>query len=260
MTYQLWHGDCLEEMDRIESGSVDMICADLPYGTTACKWDVVIPFEPLWKQYKRVIKKRGAIALFGSQPFTSMLVMSNLEWFKYEWIWDKNTPTGFLNAKKSPLRQHESILIFSQGLPTYNPQMEIKTYKGVRDGINHTKSVKPDGIYGKKLKNKGDRSDYRYPKTILRFQGCSGWNSGFHPTQKPVALLSYLIRTYTNPGELVLDNCAGSGSTLEAAELEGRNSIGIEKDLNYYQIACNRLEQVVKRLNNQDLPLFAEVS
>jgi DNA modification methylase len=253
MTYQLWLGDCLEEMSRIEDGSIDMILADLPYGTTACKWDVIIPFEPLWKQYKRVIKKRGAVVLFGSQPFTSMLVMSNPAWFKYSLVWDKKFAGNFNNAKYQPMMTFEDVLIFGNGRITYNPQMTKRDKPIKGGGFTASQSIKQ-----KTLEPLRKVYTDKYPVAILEYPRALG--KAGHPTQKPVALLSYLIKTYTNPGELVLDNTCGSGSTLEAAELNGRNSIGIEKDAGYFEIARNRLEQVTKRLANQDLPMFAEVT
>jgi DNA modification methylase len=246
--YQLWLGDCLEEMSRIEDGSVDMILADLPYQVTNCSWDKMIPFEPLWLQYKRVIKKRGAVVLFGSQPFTSALVMSNPEWFKWDIVWRKIRVTGHLDAKRKPLREHETILLFCNGMPTYNPQM-TSGKKHIRGPFgNHKKGTST--VYGKFLDNpsRQNTSDEYYPKSTIEFLAEM---QPIHPTQKPVALLSYLILTYTNPGELVLDNCAGSGSTLEAATRTGRRSIGIEKDLNYYQIATQRLERVVAELERE---------
>lgn len=235
-------GDCLEVMPNIPDKSIDMILCDLPYGTTACKWDTIIPFDPLWAQYKRIIKDNGAIVLTASQPFTSALVMSNPDMFRYEWIWNKNTPTGFLNAKNAPLKQHESICVFSFGKHIYNPQMVLKEYKGFRSNENHSKGKLPDGIYGNNLKKSGNRSDYRYPKTIIEYQAMSGHNAGEHPTQKPVALFEYLIKTYTNEGDTVLDNCAGSGTTAIACIKTKRQYILIEKEKKYIEIANRRID------------------
>lgn len=266
MTYELWLGDCLQEMDRIKVGSVDMILADLPYGTTACGWDVVIPFEPLWKQYKRVIKKNGAVVLFGSQPFNYLLWASNPQWFRYEWTWDKSKAGNFSKARSQPLRTTENILVFCQGSTTYNPQMTIaeQENKRPRDKASSKKTSFLTGFKSNVFTaSEYHNEDYRYPVSLLRFKSteseCNNVHR-LHPTQKPVALLEYLIRTYTNPGELVLDNTMGSGSTGEACLNTGRRFIGIEKDAGYYQIGADRLERVTKRLTNQDLPLFAGVS
>jgi DNA modification methylase len=254
--YQLWLGDCLEEMSRIEDGSIDMILADLPYGTTACKWDVVIPFEPLWKQYKRVIKRSGAIVLTASQPFSSLLVASNLDWFKYEWVWDKQSKANFMQANYQPLKTHENILVFSAspctfvkgGIPMqYNPQ-KVQGYlrKSARTVYPNSWRDRTKSSYP--VQN--IESDKRFPVSILPISNAVHLGKT-HPTQKPVTLLSYLINTYTNPGELVLDNTCGSGSTLEAAMRTERRSIGIEKDLNYYQIAIQRLERVATELRGE---------
>lgn len=257
--YTLWLGDCLEEMDRIESGSVDAIICDLPYGTTACSWDVVIPFEPLWKQYKRVIKKRGAVVLFGSEPFSSLLRTSNLEWFKYDWVWDKVRPQNFFNAKLQPLKNIEEIVVFYNSQPTYNPQGTKRIDKIVRNSASK-RGLTKNGQAG----HNGGRVDEfycqeftNYPTQLLRIKA---ENFTIHPTQKPVALLSYLILTYTNEGETVLDSTCGSGSTLEAAMRTGRHSIGIEKDLGYFQVASDRLARVAAELRGElnHLPMFAE--
>jgi len=249
--YQLFNGDCLEIMPTLPAQSVDAIITDLPYGTTACAWDSVIPFEEMWECVKHVLKPNGAFVTTATQPFTSLLVCSNLAWFRHEWIWNKNTPTGFLNVKTSPMKQHEAVLVFTCGGFTYNPQMEKKTYPGFRSGERHNNSLKPVGIYGEGLKNKGDRSDYRFPKTILAFNSCSCWNSGEHPTQKPVDLYKYLVKTYTNPGDMVLDMCFGSNTTGVACIETGRNYIGIEKELKYFELGQKRIAQAQP-------PLFVE--
>ena len=233
-SYQLYHGDCLEVMPTLESESVDMILCDLPYGTTACHWDSVIPFEPLWAQYKRLIKPKGAIVLFGSQPFTSALVMSNIEWFRDALVWDKVAPTGYLDANRKHLKSHEDILIFSDGQTTYNPQKtqgQPYTHNGRSSNFNgysaaNTTKTMCDGL--------------RYPKSIVTESSSTAAYKRYHPTQKPVDLLAYLIRTYTNEGETILDNTMGSGSTIVAAIQEGRNSIGIERDAEYFAIAQQR--------------------
>ena len=233
---ELIHGDCLVEMQKIESGSVDMILCDLPYGTTACKWDTVIPFDPLWEQYKRIIKKNGSIVLFGSQPFTSALIMSNLKMFRQELIWEKDIATGFLDARRKIMKIHENIIIFSHKRTVYNPQMrEGKPYT-VKSGSTKDNSITKDENIkkgGYLTVNNGER----FPVSIKKINT----EKGYHPTQKPVALLEYLIKTYTNENELVLDNCMGSGSTGVAAKNINRSFIGIEKDYNYFNIAEKRI-------------------
>lgn len=228
-------GDCLEVMKDIPDKSVDMILCDLPYGTTACKWDSIIPFEPLWEQYERVIKDNGAIVLTAAQPFTSALVMSNLKLFKYDWVWKKPKGTGHLNAKKQPMRDKEDILVFYKRQPTYNPQM-------VKGEPYQSKSGKSqyEG-YGKDKRMGNNNNGLRYPKQVIEF-GVVERNT-VHPTQKPVALFEYLIKTYTNEGDIVLDNCVGSGTTAIAAHNTGRFFIGIEKEPKYVEIARRRVEQ-----------------
>ena len=232
---QLIHGDCLDKMKDIPDKSIDMILCDLPYGTTACKWDVVIPFEPLWAHYKRIIKDRGAIVLFGSEPFSSYLRMSNIKNYKYDWVWEKTKGSGFLNCKKRPLRHYEAISVFSCGAPVYYPQGLIKgSFNNSRPALE-----KNPTLYGKQRRH--DRSKYtNYPKDILRY---SKPHKPVHPTQKPVALLEYLIKTYTLEGETVLDNTMGSGSTGVACINTNRNFIGIEKDDKYFEIAKKRIEE-----------------
>jgi site-specific DNA-methyltransferase (adenine-specific) len=234
---QLIHGDCLEKMKDIESKSIDMILCDLPYGTTACKWDTIIPFEPLWEQYERVIKDNGAIVLTASQPFTSNLVMSNPKMFKYEWIWNKTRPTGSMLAKKRPLKEHECVLVFYKKQPTYNPQMT----KAERV-LEKERIVNKGEVTGNvRLKRKFDNGGLAYPRSIQLFANPN--HNSLHPTQKPVALLEYLIKTYTLEGETVLDNCMGSGSTGVACINTNRNFIGIEKDDKYFEIAKKRIEE-----------------
>jgi DNA modification methylase len=241
-------GDCLEKMKDIPDKSIDMILCDLPYGTTACKWDTIIPFVPLWVLYKRIIKDNGAIVLTASQPFTSALVMSNISWFKYCWIWIKNKKTGFLNAKKQPLRQMEDVAVFYIKQPTYNPQ---KTY-GHKPVSSFTKHTSDGQTMGKtKIGITGGGQTDRLPSNVLYIPVVNNDNSNgdkFHPTQKPVALLEYLIRTYTNEGDLVLDCCMGSGSTGVACVNTNRNFIGIELDENYFNIAKKRIEDYKKEL------------
>jgi site-specific DNA-methyltransferase (adenine-specific) len=228
-------GDCLIEMQKIPDKSIDMILCDLPYGTTACKWDTIIPFEPLWEQYKRIIKDNGAIVLTASQPFTSALVMSNPDMFKYEWIWEKHQGTNPMSAKISPLKSHENILVFGYGKIKYNPQMEKGTpYSGFNS--DHFQSE----VYGGgKSVHRENKEGSRYPKTVLRFT--KDKRKRLHPTQKPVALFEYLIKTYTNEGDLVLDNCAGSGTTGVACKNLNRQFILIEKEPQYIDIINKRL-------------------
>ena len=237
-------GDCLEVMKDIPDKSVDMILADLPYGTTACKWDTIIPFEPLWEQYKRIIKDNGAIVLTASQPFTSALVMSNVKMFKYEWIWNKVTGRGHLVAKHRPMAQHENILVFGNGKVKYNPQMVLmeKPQKGRSMEASRTSIM---GGHTTKESETIIRT-HKYPKTIIT-QGVDG--KYVHPTQKPVALMEYLIKTYTNEGDLVLDNCAGSFTTAIAAENTKRNWICMEQLEEYCEIGRKRIEENRKKLS-----------
>jgi len=236
-----YHGDCLVEMDKIADKSIDMILCDLPYGTTSCKWDSVIPFEPLWKQYERIIKDNGAIVLTASQPFTSTLVMSNPKMFKYEWIWEKSKASNFIQASYMPLKAHENILVFSKSKTNYNPQ---KTYgkpynkgKDKRDGVATEVYKSIPNINGFEIVNE---SGLRNPRTVQYFITAES-EGKFHPTQKPVSLMEYLILTYTNEGETVLDNCMGSGTTGFACKKTGRHFIGIEKDETYFKLAVDRV-------------------
>ena len=235
---ELYKGDCLELMKNIPDKSIDMILCDLPYGTTECKWDNIIPFEDLWKEYKRIIKDNGAILLFSQQPFTSFLTCSNINMFRYEYIWEKSSSTGFLNAKKMPLKKHENILVFYKKLPTYNPQFtQGKPYTTKRTG---TPSIYRQDLVRTDTINNG----FRYPTDILLFKNPN--NKNVHPTQKPVPLLEYLIKTYTNEGDLVLDNCMGSGSTGVACVNLNRKFIGIEMDEKYFNIAKDRINKAMK--------------
>lgn len=236
----LIHGDCLVEMSNIADKSVDMILCDLPYGTTACKWDVVIPFEPLWGHYKRVIKENGAIVLFGSEPFSSHLRMSNLKMYKYDWVWDTvNKITNHLNAKKQPMRKHENISVFYDKQSTYSPIMRTNEESYVS---RKTKCLQSE-VFGKVTKTDVGRIiTEKFPVSILLFKGAET-NRRLHPTQKPVSLLEYLIKTYTSENEIVLDNCMGSGSTGVACKNLSRKFIGIEKELKYFEIAKKRIEE-----------------
>ena len=225
-------GDCLIVMKDIPDGSVDMILCDLPYGTTACKWDTIIPFEPLWEQYKRIIKDNGAIVLTASQPFTSALVMSNIKMFKYEWIWEKTKASNFQLAKHNPMKLHENILVFYQNKPTYNQQDLIEgSFKNSRDSISGMTNL----AYRKK---EFVSTGKNYNKSVIKVNSV---HNPPHPTQKPVALFEYLIKTYTNEGDLVLDNCAGSGTTGVACKNLNRNFILIEKEPEYIKIINERL-------------------
>ena len=238
---ELMQGDCLEKMSGIPDGSVDMILTDPPYGTTACKWDSVIPFEPMWERINKLIKPMGAIVLFGSEPFSSALVTSKVKMFKYEWIWLKNVPTGMAQSRYSPMKYHESILVFAKNsLKVFNKQMEERVGKG-KDCYNyehycgennHVKMNKVKKFYDAKLVN---------PSSVLLFNVVPNRKGKLHPTQKPVALLEYLIKTYTNEGETVLDFTMGSGTTGVACKNLNRNFIGIELDPEYFKIAEKRI-------------------
>lgn len=234
----LMKGDCLEMMKLIPDGSVDMVLCDLPYGTTQNKWDAVIPFDQLWAEYRRVCK--GAVVLTAAQPFTSALVMSNPDQFKYQWVWEKGKATGFLNAKKQPLRCIEDVCVFYSEQPTYNPQGLIKgTFKnGRKSKQEHTTRGE---CYGTQ-RDSEDAEFTNYPRQLISF---SGEHKPLHPTQKPVALMEYLIRTYTNEGDTVLDNTMGSGTTGVAAVNTGRKFIGIERDDKYFAIAQKRIEDAL---------------
>lgn len=224
-------GDCLELMKEIPDKSVDMILCDLPYGTTACKWDNIIPFEPLWEQYNRIIKEGGAIVLFGCEPFASRLRLSNLKNYKYDWIWNKKQTGNPFLAKKQPLKIFENILVFNSKI--YYPIM--------RKGKMRTKG---GGSNAKIFSNTDSYvNDLYYPTAIIEFPNCKNKKEKLHPTQKPVALLEYLIKTYTNENEVVLDNCAGSMSTAIACLNTNRNGIMIEKDEHYFEVGCKRIKQ-----------------
>ena len=241
---ELMHGDCLEMMKLIPDGSVDMVLCDLPYGTTQNKWDAVIPFDQLWAEYKRVGKPNCAFVLTAAQPFTSALVMSQPKLFKYDWVWKKQIGRGHLNAKKMPLRDKEDILVFYAKQPTYNPQMVAgKPYSAESKGSKRVKNTQAQSNYGEHRSDGcADNSGYRYPKQILEFNTVE---RGEHPTQKPVALMEYLIRTYTNEGDTVLDNTMGSGTTGVACANTGRQFIGIERDDKYFAIAQKRIEDAL---------------
>ena len=233
----LMQGDCLERMKEIPDGSVDMILTDPPYGTTACKWDSIIPLEPMWEQLKRVIKPNGAIVMTASQPFTTTLISSNMKMFKYEMVWDKNKGTQPQLANIQPMKSHENICVFGDGRLTYNPQ-KTKGVPYVRDNKQrHSDESLSKGLKPKKQVNDG----FRFPKTVHLFRRDFSAQSRLHPTQKPVALMEYLIKTYTNEGEMVLDFTMGSGTTGVAAKNLNRSFIGIELDEEYFKIAQERI-------------------
>ena len=231
----LCNGDCLEIMKAIPDGSIDCVITDPPFQVTQCKWDKIIPFEPMWEQLKRIIKPNGAIVLFGVEPYSSALRMSNIKMFKYDLIWDKRSTTGFLNANKMPLRQHENIHLFYSKPPTYNPQMR-KGKKRTKGGKQYTKSP----VYGDYNELPKIEYDLYYPTTIKTFSNANQKDK-LHPTQKPVALLEYLIKTYTQEGETVLDFTMGSGSTMIACLNTNRKGIGIELDKHYFDVANKRI-------------------
>ena len=238
---EIYLGDCLELMPKfVESKSVDMIFCDLPYGTTQNKWDSVIPLDELWKEYNRVIKDNGAIVLFAQTPFDKVLGASNLKMLKYEWVWEKTQATGHLNAKKMPMKAHENILVFYKKLPTYNPQ-KTTGHKPMNSGVRRSslKNENYNEINKVDLPFGGDTD--RYPRTVLEFKSDKQKNY-LHPTQKPLSLIEYMIRTYTNEGDLILDNTCGSGTTGLGAKNLRRNYIMMEQDPKYYEIACKRVQ------------------
>ena len=232
-------GDCLNLLQEVEENSVDMILTDLPYGTTACAWDSIIPLDKLWEQYNRVAKENAAMVFTAAQPFTTILASSNIENFRYEWIWEKHQGTNPMNAKIMPLKSHENILVFYRTKPTYNPQMgKGKPYGGFK---SETSTI--GEVYGSaKSVHRDNPEGTRYPKTILRFKQ----EKGLQPTQKPVSLMEYLIRTYTNKGDVVLDSTMGSGTTGVACFKSTRGFIGIEKDPIYFQKAYERISNLEK--------------
>ena len=234
----LQKGDCLDILPTLSDNSIDMVMCDLPYGTTACKWDSIIPLDFLWEQYNRICKENAAMVFTAAQPFTAILASSNIANLRYEWIWEKPQGTNPLNAKIMPLKAHENLLVFYRKKPTYNPQMWYSTpYTGfVSD------SAEIGEVYGKQQsKHRNNPSGSRYPKTVLRYKQ----EKGLHPTQKPVGLMEYMIKTYTNEGETVLDNTMGSGTTGVACVNTNRDFVGIESDENYYNIAVNRLHNPI---------------
>jgi site-specific DNA-methyltransferase (adenine-specific) len=238
VTHEIIEGDCLDVMRGMADCSVDAIIADPPYGQTSCKWDSVIPFVPMWEQVKRIAKPRAAIVLFGSQPFTSALVMSNPAMFRHEWIWRKSSGSNFLNVKREPMKEHESVLLFGAGGWTYHPQMQQRSETGKKNIGRTVKShTSQSANYGTYAPQEIKRPEQRCPSSVQRFTG----ERGLHPTQKPVPLLEYLIRTYTNEGDTVLDFTCGSGTTGVACVNTGRHFIGIEREHSYCDIARHRI-------------------
>lgn len=237
-----YFGDCLELMKQIADNSIDMVLCDLPYGTTRCRWDSVIDLSKLWSEYRRIIKANGAIVLTAQTPFDKVLGASNLDMLKYEWIWEKTQATGHLNAKKMPLKAHENILVFYKDLPTYNPQ-KTNGHKPINSYTKYVKTQNNTELYGEmKQEISGGGETDRFPRSVLLYSS-DKQKSCLHPTQKPLALMEYLIATYSNEGETILDNCAGSGTTGLAAKNLNRNYIMIEKDLKNYEICINRLNE-----------------
>ena len=244
---ELWHGDCLELMKNIPDGSVDLVLTDPPYGTTQNKWDSIIPFDDMWKELHRITKLNSAIVLFSQMPFGAELIHSNIKEFRYEWVWHKTMPTGFLNANRTPLRTHENILVFYRKLPTYNPQKWQGKPYSAKSGVTKTNNY---GTY--KTEHHTDCADgKRFPVDVVKFNNGNNKDRK-HPTQKPVDLLEYIVRTYTNEGETVLDFTAGSMSTVIACINTNRNCIAIEKDEHYFSVGCKRVHNHILE-NNIDL-------
>jgi len=249
----IYCGDCLDIMPHIADKSVDMVLCDLPYGvlngeSEGGSWDTVIPFDKLWEQYKRICKPTAAIVLFGQGMFTADLMQSNRKWWRYNLIWDKSLKSGFLNANRMPLRQHEDIVVFYRELPTYNPQMtKCPPHKRNHSRGNMAQPTQ-NRCYGKFVETPTIISDEKYPSSIINFAKEHINGKSYHPTEKPVDLLRYLILTYTNSGGVILDNCMGSGSTIVAAIKEKRRYIGIEKDEHYFEVAKRRIENELQQL------------
>jgi site-specific DNA-methyltransferase (adenine-specific) len=254
---ELIQGNCLQEMQNIPDGSIDAIITDIPYGTTACKWDAVIDFDLMWKQLNRIIKPNGAIVLFGAEPFSSSLRMSNMKYYKYDWVWNKTQSTSFGLAKKQPMRTYENISVFYKKQCVYNPQMTPK--ERIIDDRNWKSDGKSEnGNFTSKEKHKFIRTE-SYPKNIININSTSKECNNLHrvhPTQKPVELMEYLIKTYTNENEVVLDFTMGSGSTMVACQNTNRNGIGIELDEHYFAIAKKRVGEKRKEKDSQAQTLF----
>lgn len=255
--YSLLFGDCLERMKEIPDGSVDLILVDLPYGTTACSWDSIIPFDKMWLELKRVIKPTKPLVMFGSEPFSSALRMSNIEQYKYDWVWCKNRPTGFAHAKNKPMKKHETLSVFSSGTTVHATQSKTRMPyfpQGLEDiepvKVTKRKSEKTDTFFSDRPSHKEfTRSKTGYPNSLLEYNTD---NLGIHPTAKPVALLEYLIKTYTQEGETVLDFTMGSGSTIVAAINTNRKAIGVEMDEGYFNIAVKRIDEASNKETNNE--------
>lgn len=262
MENKIIQGDCLTLMTEIPNKSIDMILCDLPYGTTACKWDTIIPFDKLWKEYERIITDNGAIVLTAQQPFTSALIMSNIKLYKYNWHWNKVKPSSFFNAKNAPMKKFEDVVVFSKGkiangsknMMKYNPQGLVECGK-IRPPKND--SVPNQSTIGKRpSRAKSYKQDFtNYPTDLIEF---SFEQKPLHPTQKPIALFEYLIKTYTNEGEIVLDNCAGSGTTAIACINTNRNFIVMEKEQMYYEMILKRVEEKRKEKDFEQQTLFKD--
>ena len=238
----LYNGDCIEVLSNIETDSIDMLFVDLPYGTTKCKWDICIPLDKLWEQYNRVCKINAAMVFTSAQPFTSVLISSNIKNFKYTWVWEKSKASGYLNAKKMPMKAHEDICVFYRKPPVYNPQM----WQG--QPYNKGKAHRPTEVYGKQVATlvKND-SGMRYPRTVQYFKTAESEGKTTHPTQKPVALCEYFIKTYSNEGDTILDNTMGTGATGVAAVKNSRNFVGIELEKKYFEIARGKIEKYLDK-------------
>lgn len=235
---RLHHCDCLVGMNRIETGSVDLVLCDLPYGTTDCAWDTVIPFGPLWEHYRRILKPHGAVVLTAAQPFATDLINSARSLFRYDLVWEKTGPAGFANSHKMPLRAHELILVFYQRLPKYHPQGLVPLDKPI---VKKASQKTAGGVYHHGLGKESVQRFTNYPRSVLHFSNRK--ERRVHPTQKPVELMEYLVRTYTDPGDLVVDNCMGSGTTAIACLNSGRRFVGFEMDPKYYDAACQRVDE-----------------
>lgn len=246
--------DCIEGMNLLPDKSIDMILCDLPYGTTACKWDTVIPFDDLWKQYERIIKDNGAIVLTASQPFTSNLITSNLKMFKYTCVWEKPQAASFYHAKRKIMSVHEDICIFYKSQPTYNPQMEKRSEINIKKtNKNHITNFS-EAVNIQTKRDENYNKEYRYPRSVLKFDTprYQTKEKVKHPTQKPLALFEYFIKTFTNENDIVLDNCLGSGTTAVACELNNRQWIGFETEPKYIEIINKRLDQIQLDDNLED--------
>ena len=246
----IYNEDCFDVFPHIESSGVNLVLVDVPYGTTRCKWDVLIPFDPMWNHIKRVVKPNGAIVMTSSQPFTSLLICSNLKMYRYNWVWDKIKGTGHLNAQKIPMKCHEDVCVFYKKPPTFNPQ---KTSGHVRK-TSHRRAHLQSDVYGKTTKDTFYDSTERFPRTIQRIS-CDTQRSALHSTQKPVALMEYMIKTYSNKGDTVLDFAMGSGTTGIACKNLDRKFVGIEKDIDIFEIAHNRIGNHVVQMNLELKPL-----